>query len=636
MSSGIYRQSSRAFWLLWLARLMAIVSLANLGVVVFDLTYLKLRDFYLRVDLQWRQVKNTDQKQYIKKVDELKNALGKQQKSLDAPEVRALLGELRQLSITIFAEDNPFRMTDEYGALAELKKRMVEHLGAPDVKTAFNQFWSPEYLAEKTWQQELEFFDTNIRFLFNFYEPHLFYDPIKGIDPYRTTQKYLRKVDELRAVIKVKGLDAPEVEKLLADLRERSQELVEQNPFENANKSGTLEEIKYQIRRHIYTRDPEKKPKLSPILAVPLDYIAPEVLWANTSAKDAFDIFWRRENLQSNGWQQELDFFDRKIRFLLQTNYFRHLGTDSRHLDRFWLLDLPWTGIFIGEFIIFYWWVRRREGLKLSEAIAARWYDIFLVVPFFVFREILPQLVLLRVVSVVMRLDQAKFPDLEAIRTKISLGFVGSFAEEMTTTVVVRVIDQVQDLVETGELAKSLLQPAPKEKKAYIDINETNEIQAIGNRLLQIAVCHVLPSIQPELEAYLRYQIEAAMKKSTLYQRIQKLPGLGKFPDQVAAGLVTQVTKMITESPQTAYNASKTAEPDPIAVELSQRLGNKFRAALSSELQREHTIEELESLVYDLLEEIKINYVKRLNEDEIEQILLEVAANKQQARLTGS
>ena len=130
-----------------------------------------------------------------------------------------------------------------------------------------------------------------------------------------------------------------------------------------------------------------------------------------------------------------------------------------------------------------------------------------------------------------------------------------------------------------------------------------------------------------------RYQIEKAMKNSSVYQRIHRVPGLGRLPDQIAEGVIAQVTKLVTEKPQEAYISSQNTTPDPIATELSERLVKKFTVTLRKELQRDNTLDEIESLLSDFLEEVKLNYVKNLTEEEIQELLPIV---KQPPQLTGS
>lgn len=622
-------------WTLWFERLMGLLVLANLLFVVFDWSYVKLRPFYLRSHL-WLE-ENFPQKpsdQFLNTVEELKTVLA--QDGLNSAEAINLLEELRQQSIALFQESPVLRIFPTQASWQEAKKILMEQVEKDNINQAIETFWSQAYLAEKGWEKELGWFDLKISYLISFYEPKLFYDPIKGIEPNRTTQDYLKKVDRLKTVLKLEGINSSEVEPLLAELRQMSMEMIDTDPFARVNKSGNLEEIKYRMREHIYARDPRNLPKfvkiqwLNSAIIMVLDWFSPEVLWANYSAKGSFRTFWSKENLMAQGWEKELDFFDGEIRFLMQSNYFRHLGANSDWLDRFWLLDLPWMALFFAEFIGRIWLLNHQRKMSWSSAIAQRWYDLTLWLPLSI---VVPGFRWLRVIPVIIRLDQTKFPDLEPIRSRLSMNFIRSFAGELTQVVVLRAIDQVQEAVEAGKFTRSLLEPKSKTQKTYIDINDTDEIPAIFNRLLQVTLCQVLPAIEPELEAVVRYQIEKAMKNSAIYQRIHRLPGLGRLPDQIAAGVIAQVTKMVTEKPQAAYISSKNSTPDPIATELSERLVKKFTVTLRQELQRDNTLGEIESLLSDLLEEVKLNYVKNLSEEEIQQLLPIV---KQPPQLTGS
>ena len=80
--------------------------------------------------------------------------------------------------------------------------------------------------------------------------PHLtqLYDPIKGIKPHRDTQNYLNKVYQLEKQVLDTGLQSSDTENLLAQLRDISDEMIRDNPFAGANKSGTLEKIKNLMR----------------------------------------------------------------------------------------------------------------------------------------------------------------------------------------------------------------------------------------------------------------------------------------------------------------------------------------------------------------------------------------------------
>lgn len=621
-------------WTLWFERLMGLLVLANLLFVGFDWSYVKLRPFYLRSYLWLEEnFRQKQSEQFLNTVDELKTVLAED--GLSSDDAINLLEKLRQQNKQLFQE-SLLPILPTQASWQEVKKILMAHVEKDNINQAIETFWSQEYLTEKGWQQELAIFERKMSYLIGFYEPKLFYDPIKGIEPNRTTQEYLKKVDELKTVLKLEGINGSEVEPLLAELRLLSMEMIDTDPFARVNKSGTLEEIKYKMREYIYARDPNNLPEIvniqwfnSAIIGV-LDWFSPEVLWANYSAKESFRTFWSKENLMAHGWEKELDFFDREIRFLLESNYFRHLGANSNWLDRFWLLDLPWMTLFFWEFIGRIWLLHHHKKMSWGSAIAQRWYDLTLWLPVSV---VVPGFRWLRVIPVIIRLDQTKFPDLEPIRNRLSMNFIASFAEELTQVVVIRALNQMQEAVGNGKFTRSLFEPKSKTQKTYIDINDIDEIPTIVNRLLQVTLCQVLPTIQPELEAVVRYQIEKAMKNSSVYQRIHRVPGLGRLPDQIAEGVIAQVTKLVTEKPQEAYISSQNTTPDPIATELSERLVKKFTVTLRKELQRDNTLDEIESLLSDLLEEVKLNYVQNLSEDEIQELLPIV---KQPPQLTGS
>ncbi len=423
------------------------------------------------------------------------------------------------------------------------------------------------------------------------------YDPIKGIEPHRDTQRYLAVVEELKAEAEQNGLQSARSQELLDRLGDLSVEMINENPFQIANKSGTLEKIKNRMRRHIFQTE-------------------------EASSKGSFRRFWSQEHLLREGWDKEFSYFEQKIQPLIASNYYRNIGENGEFVDNFWTIDRWFIGLFLGEFIIRTWLISRRyAGVRwIPDALMWRWYDIFLLLPFWQW---------LRVIPVIIRLHQARFPDLEPIRNQISRGFVTSFAEELTEVVVIQAIEQLQDAIEKGEVARALLKSS---NQAYIDINDTNELQAIATRLLQVTLCKVLPEIQADLEALLRHNIATAMSQLPAYQGLQRLPGLQNLPAQLSEQLAIAMSKLVTEVPKNAYNAAVTAPPDPAGDRLSERLVEHFSAALREELQQQHTIQELESLISDMLEEIKLNYVKRVSAQDLDTVL----HVKQQRRLTGS
>jgi hypothetical protein len=87
----------------------------------------------------------------------------------------------------------------------------------------------------------------------DFYLRHLpqitrIYDPIKGIEPHRETENYLNTVYKLQEAVNQTGLNSQEAKTQLEELSRLSTEMIDNNPFAAAGKSGTLEKIKNRMR----------------------------------------------------------------------------------------------------------------------------------------------------------------------------------------------------------------------------------------------------------------------------------------------------------------------------------------------------------------------------------------------------
>lgn len=429
----------------------------------------------------------------------------------------------------------------------------------------------------------LVFFDLTYISLRDFYLQVLpsltqLYDPVKGIQPHPETQNYLNKVTELEAQVLQTGLSSPPVESLLDDLRLLSNRMIEDNPFDEANKSGTLAKIKHEVR--LRTNE--------------------------LSGRDAFTIFWSQAYLSQQSWQSEINFFNSQIRPLIQSNYYRDSVKFGNFVNNFWVIDLPFVIIFALDFLARTFIISRRNpDLNWLEAMLRRWYDIFLLLPFWRW---------LRVIPVTIRLYQADLLNLEPLRSQLNHDFAVSFAEEITEMVGIQVIDQMQDAVRKGELAHWLFHP--ETRKPYVQVNETNEVKAIATRLVNVGVYDVLPQVQPDIEALMHHSITSTLKESPVYQQIQNIPGLNHLPNQLTEKLARDLS-------QSAYNNLIKALSDPVGAKLTSRLITNFRDVLEEELQKKHNIQEFQSLLIDMLEEIKINYVKGIADSGVATILEE-------------
>lgn len=465
-------------------------------------------------------------------------------------------------------------------------------------------------------------------------------EQFKGIEPYRTTEAYLDTVNELVEALEANGLpassevgeadatgetdalledeeatesdteptnfgaeseatdtdigteidgdsDDPEaltdgveadasaqsVLALLNELQVASAEIIDENPFEIADKTGTLERIKQRMRERV----------------------------EEESSTEAFETFWSVEYLNEAGWINELQFFNDEIRPLFETNYFRGVGLNGNPTDLFIKIDIWFIALFAAELVLRSIYLSRRyKGTNFIDAILWRWYDIILLLPFWRW---------LRIIPVIIRINQSNLINLEPISNRIRRAFVTHFAIEMTEIVIIRVIDQIQNWVREGEVAKALL--TPHSARRYIDLNNVNEVETITRRLVSILVYKVLPEVRPQVEALLDHNLERSLHAAPLYSNMKVLPGFEALSHQLSQ----QVTHSVYES---VTGILRSTVRDEKGAELVQSLVDSIVRHLQAEVRKGDTVEEFESLVVVLLEEIKINYVQSLAAEDVE------------------
>ncbi len=388
------------------------------------------------------------------------------------------------------------------------------------------------------------------------------YDPLKGIEPHRETQRYLNAVEQLKGVVKTNGLTSPEAQSWLQELDGLSISMIQNNPFQVAGKTGNLEKIKNEVRDRVQ----------------------------NQSAKGAFQTFWSQAYLTKFGWEHELSFYERKIKPLIVTNYYRRLDESGSLVNRFWQIDIIFIGIFAGELFGRIFYIRRHNRhVTWQQAIIWRWYDLILLLPFAQF---------LRIIPVAIRLHQAKLVNLDVVQSELNRLFVGQIATEITDAVVIQVLAQTQGAIKQGQITKLM---GDYLKRPHIDLNNVNEIEVLFQLILEIFVYRVIPKVQPDLEAIFQHLFQKALLESPAYRNLQLLPGVGELP-------ATAIDRVVKEVSSSLYTALLKVISDPDSGKLGHRLAENLTQAIGSEMQRGQTVIKIESLVYDLIEEIKVTY----------------------------
>lgn len=149
----------------WWSQLVALIALIDLILVLFNFSYLPLRDIYLSnaplLVKIYDPVKgiepHPDTETYLATSDRLQEQIPRTGLTTNTE----LLASLRQQSIFLI-EENPFLAANKLGTFAKLKHRMEYRLQTRSAKEAFNRFWSLQYLSNTDTANELAFFNNKI------------------------------------------------------------------------------------------------------------------------------------------------------------------------------------------------------------------------------------------------------------------------------------------------------------------------------------------------------------------------------------------------------------------------------------------------------------------------------------------
>ncbi|MEB3313526.1 MAG: hypothetical protein VKL98_05215 [Cyanobacteriota bacterium] len=412
-------------------------------------------------------------------------------------------------------------------------------------------------------------------------------EQFKGIEPHRLTRHYLDTVDQLQDQVAQTGLTSAAAQAILIDLQQQSAAMIAENPFQLANKSGNLERIKINLR----------------------DRLGLE------SATDAFTQFWSYDHLSTAGFGQEMAFFNTRVRPLIETNFFRRIAVHGGFMDQFWRIDLVFNLIFALEMLARSVYLHRRyKNFGRRDVLVWRWYDLLLIIPFSGLR--LPWLALSRVIPVTVRLNQASLIDLNPLQTRLNHFLLSQVAVELTEVVILRLIDQLQTLISDGTISQTLL--VKGKGRAYIDLNGVNEFLSISQRLIHLTVYDVLPEVKPDLDRLVQQTVMQAFDRAPGYQGFRQLPGVGGVPDQITQQVVTQLSSSLYTALRSTLDRPG-ASPD----DRYQVLIQKFTDSFQRQLQQKGNLQEIESLLVTWLEEIKLNYVRRLATEDLDRLVEE-------------
>ncbi|EGK87319.1 hypothetical protein D0A34_02830 [Microcoleus vaginatus PCC 9802] len=258
--------------------------------------------------------------------------------------------------------------------------------------------------------------------------------------------------------------------------------------------------------------------------------------------------------------------------------------------DQFWRIDTFFIGFFGAEFLIkSLFHTRRKPGVTWFDFVLRRWYEVFLVIPIWQGWRILPVLV---------RLHKSGLVNLDRAVAQVTYEPVAYLANTMSEYMMVRFINQAKSSIKQGDAAQMLLAQQP-----YLHVNQDNTIEQITKRILDLTIYKVLPQVQPDLEELLHHNLETTIKQSDFYQIVQNFSPINILPTEMTEQLANYLA-------QTAVDVVSTTYEDDKGRKILDNFSQEFNQSLRRELQDEKTLGELQSLVSDLLEEVKLNYIQ--------------------------
>ena len=171
-----------------------------------------------------------------------------------------------------------------------------------------------------------------------------------------------------------------------------------------------------------------------------------------------------------------------------------------------------------------------------------------------------------------------------------------------------RVVDQTQNLIKEGQVSRWLVEATSQNR--YIDLNGVDEVKIISERLSSLVVYQVLPKIKPELDALLAHSVNGAVSQTP---GLKLLPGFTDLTQQLTQQISAEVSRNL-------YGAIRQALSDEKGGELTGELISSFGTHFREEIQKDNTLRELQSLVNALLEEVKVNYVQRIDQQDTDRL----------------
>ena len=410
------------------------------------------------------------------------------------------------------------------------------------------------------------------------------YDPVKGIEPHRDTEAYIRHFQRLEKSAAASGINSAETRQLRLEMVVRNSQLIDENPFVSSGKTGTLEKIKSRLRSRA----------------------------GMDSAKQSAAHLLGDRYLTAERWEAEQRFWRRSILPLAATNYWRGTDENGQPVDLSWRIDLPFQILFLFDIMLRAVRLKQRyPAIAWRDALLRRWIDVPLLIPFWR---------LLRIVPVTERLSSARLIQLEPLRAAVSRGVVAVLALELFEVITLRILDAAQDAVRSPHWPEKIRRLCSHQS---IESDGERELAELLRLWLPLVLTQVGPGMRPQLVALVGHALRRNLEETAIPAPLRALPGIDKAETQLSLQLSTGLVDSLLNLSRNA--GGRFAQKDPRLQELGVEAIDRFWEELARTLEQGPVLERSQELVAAFLEDLKRSSMSQLRlQKDVDELITEL------------
>lgn len=464
------RGSISVFW----DFVMVLVVVANLTLILFDVTYLWFRPYYYSHLPKILQLYDSpilgieshrSTEKYLRYVDELKYLEKLRDKEFYDREFQETLREFREVVTSLDSQGDD--------KLESVRQEMLSNL---------NRIETPFQVSQRFFKLEESVLDL------------LFHRDKEAI--YSKIETLEERFDLLVRVRNESGWNA-ENQDILSKMDYQIIHIVETNSFKESGQTENLTYIKDFIKSRydkVKTRnlDREYRNLLTQSLGGQKSFPSTAV---------AFTYFWRNSD---TSMQEKFKDFDVHLRDQFGMNFYRHVGKNGRPVNNYLWLDAPFLIFFILEFSIsWYIAVRRKTYLAWFLYPIYHWYDILGLIPIVEFRIFR----LIRIYKIFLILKTSRIlPVGDDIISRTIRYYSNIIKEEISDMVTIQILTEAQEEIKSGSsmqmLNRALEAHRTEIKSAVVrKLRDSASNKRLGE-LIEVLIAEILTRVQSGVQQF--------------------------------------------------------------------------------------------------------------------------------------